>query len=166
MVCCWKCNKQSWFTNEIEMKWAGNLGNLLLIVVPAVCNQEGSPFGDSRVCSSVGLSYASFSMAVFTRQIYHYKYKRGFFFFPITSSQSLVSRTAAWWSLHLDLHLSAYTDFICKTQSTGWSSRAGRGKDDAQYPARCRPPHPTSCSGTPATTTTRPSWYCRLLNQV
>lgn len=40
------------------------MGNLLLIVVPAICKEEGSPFGDSQVCSSVGLSYASFSMAV------------------------------------------------------------------------------------------------------
>ncbi|KAM3285600.1 protein PIN-LIKES 7 [Capsicum chacoense] len=43
---------------------SGNLGNLLLIVIPAICKEDGSPFGDHRTCSSVGLSYASFSMAV------------------------------------------------------------------------------------------------------
>lgn len=43
---------------------AGNLGNLLLIIVPAICNETGSPFGDRDVCSLVGLSYASFSMAL------------------------------------------------------------------------------------------------------
>lgn len=43
---------------------SGNLGNLLLIVVPAICNENGSPFGNRNVCSSVGLSYASFSMAL------------------------------------------------------------------------------------------------------
>ncbi|KAB1201992.1 hypothetical protein CJ030_MR8G005374 [Morella rubra] len=43
---------------------SGNLGNLLLIIVPAICNEEGSPFGERSVCRSVGLSYASFSMAV------------------------------------------------------------------------------------------------------
>ncbi|XVE87563.1 hypothetical protein DITRI_Ditri18aG0127600 [Diplodiscus trichospermus] len=43
---------------------AGNLGNLVLIVVPAICNEDGSPFGNRNVCSSVGLSYASFSMAL------------------------------------------------------------------------------------------------------
>ncbi|XWS29116.1 hypothetical protein CRYUN_Cryun24cG0000900 [Craigia yunnanensis] len=43
---------------------SGNLGNLLLIVVPAICNEDGSPFGNRNVCSSVGLSYASFSMAL------------------------------------------------------------------------------------------------------
>ncbi|OMO55675.1 Auxin efflux carrier, partial [Corchorus capsularis] len=43
---------------------SGNLGNLLLIVVPAICNEDGSPFGNRNVCSTVGLSYASFSMAL------------------------------------------------------------------------------------------------------
>ncbi|GAY59424.1 hypothetical protein CUMW_194440 [Citrus unshiu] len=42
---------------------SGNLGNLLLIIVPAICHEQGSPFGNRDVCSSVGLSYASFSMA-------------------------------------------------------------------------------------------------------
>ncbi|KAE8707181.1 Kinase superfamily protein isoform 1 [Hibiscus syriacus] len=41
----------------------GNLGNLLLIIVPAICNEDGSPFGDRNVCTAVGLSYSSFSMA-------------------------------------------------------------------------------------------------------
>ncbi|KAJ6682366.1 hypothetical protein OIU74_020582 [Salix koriyanagi] len=43
---------------------SGNLGNLLLIIIPAICTEDGSPFGDSSICSSVGLSYASFSMAL------------------------------------------------------------------------------------------------------
>ncbi|KAJ4839033.1 Protein PIN-LIKES 7 [Turnera subulata] len=43
---------------------SGNLGNLVLIIVPAVCNEDGSPFGNRDVCSSIGLSYASFSMAL------------------------------------------------------------------------------------------------------
>lgn len=43
---------------------SGNLGNLLLIIVPAICTEDGSPFGDSSICTSVGLSYASFSMAL------------------------------------------------------------------------------------------------------
>lgn len=42
----------------------GNLGNLPLIIIPAICNESGSPFGDRETCSSVGISYASFSMAV------------------------------------------------------------------------------------------------------
>ncbi|KAK9164892.1 hypothetical protein Scep_000083 [Stephania cephalantha] len=43
---------------------AANLGNLLLIIVPAMCDEDGSPFGERSVCRSVGLSYASFSMAI------------------------------------------------------------------------------------------------------
>lgn len=43
---------------------AGNLGNLLLIIVPAVCNESGSPFGDSSICSENSFSYVSFSMAL------------------------------------------------------------------------------------------------------
>ncbi|GAB4847639.1 hypothetical protein Ancab_026700 [Ancistrocladus abbreviatus] len=43
---------------------SANLGNLLLIIVPAMCNEKGSPFGDSKTCTSRGLSYAAFSMAI------------------------------------------------------------------------------------------------------
>ncbi|GAB4848371.1 Protein PIN-LIKES 7 [Ancistrocladus abbreviatus] len=43
---------------------SANLGNLVLIIVPAVCNEDGSPFGNSKACSAIGLSYASFSMAL------------------------------------------------------------------------------------------------------
>ncbi|MCL7025663.1 hypothetical protein MKW94_012096 [Papaver nudicaule] len=50
---------------------AGNLGNLMLIVVPAICNEKGSPFGDQNLCNSTGLSYASFSMANFRRKKLH-----------------------------------------------------------------------------------------------
>lgn len=54
---------------------SGNLGNLLLIIVPAICNEQGSPFGDRDVCSSVGLSYASFSMALGGFFIWTYSYQ-------------------------------------------------------------------------------------------
>lgn len=53
---------------------AGNLGNLLLMVVPAVCDEDGSPFGDRSVCNSTGLSYASFSMALGGFFIWSYTY--------------------------------------------------------------------------------------------
>ncbi|KAK3221854.1 hypothetical protein Dsin_008879 [Dipteronia sinensis] len=54
---------------------SGNLGNLLLIIVPAICNEDGSPFGNRNVCSSVGLSYASFSMALGGFYIWTYSYQ-------------------------------------------------------------------------------------------
>ncbi|CAA2966933.1 uncharacterized transporter -like isoform X1 [Olea europaea subsp. europaea] len=43
---------------------AGNLGNLLLILVPAICKEDRNPFGDPNVCASVGFSYVSLSMSL------------------------------------------------------------------------------------------------------
>ncbi|KAG9129113.1 hypothetical protein Leryth_006378 [Lithospermum erythrorhizon] len=54
---------------------AGNLGNLLLIIVPAICSEDGSPFGDHQACSKIGLSYASFSMALGGFYIWTYTYQ-------------------------------------------------------------------------------------------
>ncbi|XP_024025765.1 protein PIN-LIKES 7 [Morus notabilis] len=54
---------------------SGNLGNLLLIIVPAICKEDGSPFGDSQVCSTTGLSYVSFSMALGGFFIWTYTYQ-------------------------------------------------------------------------------------------
>ncbi|KAG5614139.1 hypothetical protein H5410_013963 [Solanum commersonii] len=51
-----------------------NLGNLLLLVIPAICKEDGSPFGDHGICASVGLSYVSFSMAVGGFYIWTYTY--------------------------------------------------------------------------------------------
>ena len=50
--------------------YIGNMGNLMIILVPAICDEEGSPFGNRSVCRSIGLSYASFSMAVSQNQTY------------------------------------------------------------------------------------------------
>lgn len=36
----------------------------MLIVVPAICHEDGSPFGNPSICSVNAISYASFSMAV------------------------------------------------------------------------------------------------------
>uniref|UniRef100_A0A1D1ZJ72 Putative transporter C5D6.04 n=1 Tax=Anthurium amnicola TaxID=1678845 RepID=A0A1D1ZJ72_9ARAE len=43
---------------------AGNLGNLMIIVVPAICDEDRSPFGEPGICRPRALSYASFSMAL------------------------------------------------------------------------------------------------------
>ncbi|KAL3514902.1 hypothetical protein ACH5RR_027619 [Cinchona calisaya] len=37
---------------------------MLLIIIPAVCKEKGSPFGAPDVCHSYGMAYASLSMAV------------------------------------------------------------------------------------------------------
>ncbi|KAF1861951.1 hypothetical protein Lal_00026446 [Lupinus albus] len=43
---------------------AGNMGNLPIVIVPAICDEKGGPFGRSDVCHNSALSYASFSMAL------------------------------------------------------------------------------------------------------
>ncbi|XP_075482947.1 protein PIN-LIKES 7-like [Primulina tabacum] len=58
----------------IAMSSAGNLGNILLIIIPAICKEDDSPFGDKTVCSKAGLSYVSFSMALGNFFIWTYTY--------------------------------------------------------------------------------------------
>ncbi|XP_027336088.1 protein PIN-LIKES 1-like isoform X1 [Abrus precatorius] len=53
---------------------AGNLGNLPLIIVPAVCKERSSPFGDVNVCYRNALAYASLSMALGSIYIWSYAY--------------------------------------------------------------------------------------------
>ncbi|KAK2657708.1 hypothetical protein Ddye_010760 [Dipteronia dyeriana] len=53
---------------------AGNLGNLPLIIVPALCEESDSPFGESSVCSTYGEACASLSMAVGAVYIWTYVY--------------------------------------------------------------------------------------------
>ncbi|XP_059291878.1 protein PIN-LIKES 3-like [Lycium ferocissimum] len=53
---------------------AGNLGNMLLIIIPAVCKEKGSPFGDPDVCHTYGMGYASLSMAVGAIYLWSYVY--------------------------------------------------------------------------------------------
>ncbi|KAF5958126.1 hypothetical protein HYC85_005351 [Camellia sinensis] len=53
---------------------AGNLGNLLLIIIPAVCEEKNSPFGDSSTCSTNGQAYTSLSMATGSIYIWSYVY--------------------------------------------------------------------------------------------
>ncbi|KAM7529485.1 hypothetical protein LguiB_032895 [Lonicera macranthoides] len=54
---------------------SGNLGNLLLIIIPAICSEKGSPFGDHDVCATHGLSYSSFSMALGGFYLWTYTYQ-------------------------------------------------------------------------------------------
>lgn len=53
---------------------AGNLGNMLLITVPATCKEKGSPFGTPDACSKYGLAYASLSMAIGAIFLWSYVY--------------------------------------------------------------------------------------------
>ncbi|XP_006416347.2 protein PIN-LIKES 1 [Eutrema salsugineum] len=53
---------------------AGNLGNMPLIIIPAICNEKGSPFGDPETCEKYGLGYIALSMAVGAIYIWTYVY--------------------------------------------------------------------------------------------
>lgn len=53
---------------------AGNLGNLLLIIIPAVCEENNSPFGDKLTCSTNGQALVSLSMAIGAVYIWTYVY--------------------------------------------------------------------------------------------
>lgn len=52
------------FLMILGLIWTGNLGNMPLIIVPAVCKEKSSPFGDKEICTRNGMAYASLSMAV------------------------------------------------------------------------------------------------------
>ncbi|XP_050235425.1 protein PIN-LIKES 3-like isoform X2 [Mercurialis annua] len=53
---------------------AGNLGNMFLIMIPAICKEQGSPFGAPEVCQSYGLAYVSLSMAIGAIYLWTYVY--------------------------------------------------------------------------------------------
>uniref|UniRef100_A0A7C9ECW8 Auxin efflux carrier family protein n=2 Tax=Opuntia streptacantha TaxID=393608 RepID=A0A7C9ECW8_OPUST len=53
---------------------AGNLGSLPIIIVPALCDEKGSPFGAVGMCRTYGLAYASFSMALGNVCMWSYTY--------------------------------------------------------------------------------------------
>lgn len=53
---------------------AGNLGNMPLIIIPALCREKGSPFGDPDVCHTYGMAYASLSMAIGAIYLWSYVY--------------------------------------------------------------------------------------------
>ncbi|KAL2907152.1 Protein PIN-LIKES 1 [Bienertia sinuspersici] len=52
----------------------GNMGNLPLILVPAMCKEKGSPFGPTDVCETYALSYVSLSMAIGAVYLWLYVY--------------------------------------------------------------------------------------------
>ncbi|KAK7360388.1 hypothetical protein VNO77_02378 [Canavalia gladiata] len=53
---------------------AGNLGNLLIIIIPAICKEKGSPFGEPDACHQNGMAYASLSMAIGAVYLWSYVY--------------------------------------------------------------------------------------------
>ncbi|XP_068478390.1 protein PIN-LIKES 3-like [Phaseolus vulgaris] len=52
----------------------GNLGNLPLMVVPAICREKSNPFGDETVCYKNGMAYASLSLALASILVWSFAY--------------------------------------------------------------------------------------------
>ncbi|KAI9100897.1 hypothetical protein K1719_024021 [Acacia pycnantha] len=53
---------------------AGNMGSMSLIMIPAVCNEASSPFGDKDVCNRNGFAYASMTQAIGNILMWTYAY--------------------------------------------------------------------------------------------
>ncbi|KAH9802334.1 protein PIN-LIKES 1 [Citrus sinensis] len=53
---------------------AGNLGNMLFIIIPAICKERGSPFGDADACYRQGMVYSALSMAIGAIYMWSYVY--------------------------------------------------------------------------------------------
>lgn len=58
-------NASCWLSSSFGFLWlTGNLGNLPIIIIPAICKDKDSPFGEPDICYQYGMAYVSLSMAV------------------------------------------------------------------------------------------------------
>lgn len=96
----------------------GNLGNLLLIIIPAICDEDGSPFGDRDTCTSLGLSYASFSMAVNILYSFNMVLEQQGMVSLIFICLKISAKLSARWVLPVDLYLSACENLVHAIAST------------------------------------------------
>ena len=55
------CDDVNWSRGNF---FEGNLGSLLLVIIPSICREKGSPFGEQDICHKHGLAYVSLSIAV------------------------------------------------------------------------------------------------------
>ncbi|CAJ1948099.1 unnamed protein product [Sphenostylis stenocarpa] len=72
----------------------GNLGNLPIIIVPAVCKQSGSPFGEVNVCYKNALAYASLSMALGSVYIWSFAYNLVRLYAPKISNEAKIDENS------------------------------------------------------------------------
>ncbi|XP_004509460.1 protein PIN-LIKES 7-like [Cicer arietinum] len=54
---------------------SGNMGNLPIVIIPAICNQKGAPFGTHDACRTRALSYSFFSLAIGGVYIWTFTYQ-------------------------------------------------------------------------------------------
>ncbi|XP_059316367.1 protein PIN-LIKES 1-like [Lycium ferocissimum] len=52
----------------------GNMGNLPVIIIPAICAEKNNPFGDPFTCSTNGMGYVSLSMGIGAIGVWSYVY--------------------------------------------------------------------------------------------
>lgn len=53
---------------------SGNLGVMLLIVIPGSCHEKGHPFGENAICHAEAMAYASLSMGINDLVFWSYVY--------------------------------------------------------------------------------------------
>lgn len=59
----YKCNIKNPLISRVLL-WSGNMGNLPVVIIPAICDQKGGPFGAPDDCRNRALSYSFCSLAV------------------------------------------------------------------------------------------------------
>lgn len=109
----WTCLISRSIVYECYSKWnflmkpkTGNLGNMPLIIIPAVCKDKGGPFGDPESCHKYGMGYVALSLAVSTLCL-------SFFFFFFNGFYQCImtqlGNVSDWSSLLMDLRIQSYT---------------------------------------------------------
>ncbi|KAF5769235.1 putative membrane transport protein [Helianthus annuus] len=102
---------------------AGNLGNMLLIILPAVCKEKASPFGDPDVCYEYSIAYASLSLAIGAVYLWLYVYNlvRVFAGPPIDSGNKDVASTDETVTVQEDLTRTLLPSSLSSTNINGKS---------------------------------------------
>ncbi|KAK3413639.1 hypothetical protein EUGRSUZ_I02196 [Eucalyptus grandis] len=75
---------------------AGNQGNMLLIIIPAVCREKGSPFGDPESCNTHGMTFASLSLAIGAIYLWSYVYN----IMRISSTKIMIFLRMVWTNIN------------------------------------------------------------------
>ncbi|XP_004509473.1 protein PIN-LIKES 3-like [Cicer arietinum] len=91
---------------------AGNLGNLPIIIIPAICKEKGSPFGDPDLCHKYGMAYVSLSMAIGAVFLWTYVYN----IMRISSSRAKLMEISESQPETIDSAKDAYTLLLPNTE--------------------------------------------------
>jgi len=64
---CWFC---FFWSPNIAVYYTGNIGNVPLVLLAALCRDPSNPFGDSEKCSKDGTAYISFGQWVGSQSLH------------------------------------------------------------------------------------------------